>query len=420
MSIFIKMLCDMLPMASNLQDTNNSVRKVLDYSVGEYMDNLPDIFDELFLTSATGGWLDAWGKDFGVLRKVDESDDDYRQRILFEKLEYLTAKNLSEIYGVELYSAFDGFNPVENDLTSDNPYLTDWFVGVAPEEIQKILNNKFVLDGSILWYNGSPLDYLTGYPSNKSILKYNLELYNLTDLSNYQFKGEYKVVVLKMHLPIAVNIDGFLLSQNRLTEVELDCPNVTSANHLFENCVNLPSIDLSLPKAYNIENMFNSCTSLTSVDLDLPKGFYGSGMFNGCTSLESISLSLPLLNDAWKMFKGCTSLTDIDLDLPTVYNCSEMFKGCTSLTDIDLELPVCYVINEMFNGCTSLTNLKLDFGEFIDITDETHFDYMLEDCSNLETINVNIPSNLAGTFRIYVYSLNLDNLTSLIINGVED
>ena len=151
MSDYIDMFVEMLPMHSNIQNKNNQLRKVLDKSVGEYMDNMNDILDQVFLTSATGGWLDAHGKDYGVLRKIDESDDDYRKRIIFEKLEYLTAENLQEIYGLTLYCFVSDFDPTDNDLTSDNPYASNRYMSVASDELKSILNNKFIIGDGIVW-----------------------------------------------------------------------------------------------------------------------------------------------------------------------------------------------------------------------------------------------------------------------------
>ena len=151
MSDFLNMLVDMLPVSSAIQNPANDFRKVLDKTVGEYMDNQDDIFDELFLTSATGGWLDAFGKDFGVSRKLDEDDEAYRQRIIFEKLEYLTARNLQTIYDILLYAYVPNYNIPNNQLTSDNPYISDKYMSYASEELQNILNKKFVLGDEIEW-----------------------------------------------------------------------------------------------------------------------------------------------------------------------------------------------------------------------------------------------------------------------------
>lgn len=151
MSDFMDMMVDMLPINSNIQKPQNPFRKVLDGSVGEYMDGISNIFDELFLDTATGGWLDAHGRDYGVLRNAGESDESYRERIIFEKLEYLNAHNLQNIYGFVLYSYVEDYSPDENTLTSDNPYNSNHYMAYASEELQGILERKFILGDGITW-----------------------------------------------------------------------------------------------------------------------------------------------------------------------------------------------------------------------------------------------------------------------------
>jgi hypothetical protein len=151
MSVFMEMLVELLPLGSALQKEDNELRKVLDRSVGEFMDSLELPFDELFLTSATGGWLDAHGKDYGVPRRLDEDDESYRERIVFEKLEYLTVGNLLSVYGLELFVFVDDFDATENTLTSDNPYMSSHYMGVADETTRDILDKKFVLGAEVTW-----------------------------------------------------------------------------------------------------------------------------------------------------------------------------------------------------------------------------------------------------------------------------
>ena len=153
MSDFISMFVEMLPQHSNLQKVDNPFRVVLDRTVGEYMDNISTetVFDGLFLMSASGGWLDAHGADYGVARRLDEDDESYRNRIVFEKLEYLTVRNLREIYGLVLFAFVSDFDAEENCLTSDNPYISSKYMSVASDELKEILNKKFVLDGGIEW-----------------------------------------------------------------------------------------------------------------------------------------------------------------------------------------------------------------------------------------------------------------------------
>ena len=151
MSDFMSMITDMLPTGSELHNPDNLVRKVLDNSVGAYMDAQDDILEDVFLDSATGGWLDAFGRDYDVVRRLDESDESYRERIIFEKLEYLTAHNLQEVYGLILYALVADFDATDNMLTSDNPYNSTEYMSIAPADLQETINNKFILDGGITW-----------------------------------------------------------------------------------------------------------------------------------------------------------------------------------------------------------------------------------------------------------------------------
>ena len=115
-------LLELLPIASALQQSDNPLRIVLDRTVGEWLDEFEQPFEQLFLTSATGGWLDAHGRDYGVPRKIDEDDEHYRQRIIYEKLDHLTPSLLSDVYGVRLFTYRVDFDVKSNTLVSDNAW----------------------------------------------------------------------------------------------------------------------------------------------------------------------------------------------------------------------------------------------------------------------------------------------------------
>ena len=151
MSTFVDMLCDMLPLHSAIQSEGNPLRKVLDKSVGEWMDGFEQPYDELFLSTASGGWLDAHGKDYGVPRRLDEDDESYRERIVYEKLDHLTVGLLYTVYGLDLFVFVEDFDPLENTLTSDNPHISNKYMSIADEDLQSILNGKFVLEGEVTW-----------------------------------------------------------------------------------------------------------------------------------------------------------------------------------------------------------------------------------------------------------------------------
>jgi hypothetical protein len=113
----------------------------------------------LFIQSATGAWLDLHGRDYGVVRQLGESDDDYRTRIVQEKLEYLTPEYLDSVFDLVLYSYVEGFDASENTLTSDNPYITDYgYMSEMNDTVYDILNRKFVLDSSVYRLIGGVVD----------------------------------------------------------------------------------------------------------------------------------------------------------------------------------------------------------------------------------------------------------------------
>ena len=152
MSDFVDMLVEMLPMHSELQKEDNPFRKVLDRTVGAYMDDFEIPYEQIFLTSATGGWLDAHGKDYGIPRKIDETDEHYRERIIYEKLDHLTPQLLKDMYNVELFTYRNDFDVTDNTLVSDNPYINNGgFLGLVDSDTADILDKKFILDLGVNW-----------------------------------------------------------------------------------------------------------------------------------------------------------------------------------------------------------------------------------------------------------------------------
>ena len=152
MSDFVDMLVEMLPMHSELQKEDNPFRKVLDRTVGAYMDDFEIPYEQIFLTSATGGWLDAHGKDYGIPRKIDETDEHYRERIIYEKLDHLTPQLLKDMYNVELFTYRNDFDVTDNTLVSDNPYINNGgFLGLVDSYTADILDKKFIVDLGVTW-----------------------------------------------------------------------------------------------------------------------------------------------------------------------------------------------------------------------------------------------------------------------------
>jgi len=153
MSEYGEEILDRLPENSSLKSSNNPARKVIMNTVGEWLDNYDDNFENLFLNESVGEYIDCHGREYGVYRKLNESDEDYKKRIIYQILGHLTADYLIEIYNVNLYVNIPNYNPNNNELTSDNHYINDenGFMALADEVTRSILNKKFVLGSGIRW-----------------------------------------------------------------------------------------------------------------------------------------------------------------------------------------------------------------------------------------------------------------------------
>ena len=68
-----------------LQNDDNDFIKIYDGCVNEYLEQRDNHFLDIFLTTAQGDYLDIHGKIYGIFRKKDESDEEYRNRIILNK-----------------------------------------------------------------------------------------------------------------------------------------------------------------------------------------------------------------------------------------------------------------------------------------------------------------------------------------------
>lgn len=154
MSVFGEGIIDRLNENCQLRKPDNPVRKIIDNSIGEWLDKYYESskWEQFFLQEATDGYLDVIGLSYGVYRRIDESDDDYRDRIVYEALGHLTANYLESVYGLTLYSYVENFDVDDNTLVSDNPYLNvGKFMSIADTDTKNILNKKFIIGEGIEW-----------------------------------------------------------------------------------------------------------------------------------------------------------------------------------------------------------------------------------------------------------------------------
>ena len=354
---------------SPLRQESNPARTLIMNTIGAWLDNYDviSLYENSFLETATGRWLDLYGRDLDVPRKLDESDEDYRTRLIYESIGNLNVDYLLNVFGLTLYSFREDFNIENNTLVSDNPFLnTGGYISVADDDVISIIDRKLLLDGSISWVNSyGALGYLLN-TQGINILSHYSEIFHLTDLEYY------------------------FLANTAIKEVKLELHNVINCEGVFARCSNLVGIDLKLTKATNCKNMFWHCSSLANVNLNLPKATDCISMFDSCSDLVNIDLTLPKATNCAGMFYKCSDLVSVDLTLPNVTNCAGMFDRCSSLTNVKLNSP------------------KLN-----------NYDDLFVNATNIETIDVTIPTSIVTGFKSYVLGLNLENLTSFKINGEE-
>ena len=137
----------------NLQNENNPGRQVIDGTIGEYLENYDNHLMDLFITRATGGYLDLHAELCGLHRHDGESDDSLRRRVLTD-LSIL--QRTTDFTGLDcvLWVYFDDLVDEKNVLSSRNPFLkgehdTDYvFIGTGVDS--DYLADKFILN-DILW-----------------------------------------------------------------------------------------------------------------------------------------------------------------------------------------------------------------------------------------------------------------------------
>ena len=137
---------------SELKKSDNEGRIVLDGTIGEYLENYNNHFLDLFLLHATGKYLDLHGLEYNIIRKEDESDISYRNRIITEKSIIQNIGNFLNL-NTSLWVYFGGVTDGET-LTSRNPYLKNKhdneYVLICFSENKDYLTDKFILE-DILW-----------------------------------------------------------------------------------------------------------------------------------------------------------------------------------------------------------------------------------------------------------------------------
>ena len=148
MSDCIDTVTSLMPLTSGFDGSD--VQRILDETIGPYFDELEERIEELldapFLTEATGDYLDLLhGKLYGLERLYDESDDEYRARLVFHIRDGVRVSDLLEldcgVYADPMVQSFDE----DTVLTSRNTALSDKYIVACPSDaVEDLIKDNLI------------------------------------------------------------------------------------------------------------------------------------------------------------------------------------------------------------------------------------------------------------------------------------
>jgi hypothetical protein len=151
MSECVDTVTSLMPSSSSFDGSD--VQEILDHTVGPYFDDLAErveeVIDAPFLTEATGEYLDILhGKLYGITREYEESDDDYRSRMIFQAKDSMRVPDLLEL-GCKVYAYVPDFD-VDSVLTSRNTSLSTMYIIKCPNQIiEDLIKDNLIWEGLV-------------------------------------------------------------------------------------------------------------------------------------------------------------------------------------------------------------------------------------------------------------------------------
>jgi len=133
---------------SNLSNSESDGYKLIKNTIGWFLDekNDAELINQIFISTATGEYLDLIGNTYGVTRKTDETDEDYRNRILLI-VNFVFSPNYLHKLGVEIFCYVE---EIENQITSSNPLLSHQYLLYADNDTQKTVE-RFINTNTYEW-----------------------------------------------------------------------------------------------------------------------------------------------------------------------------------------------------------------------------------------------------------------------------
>ena len=145
-------ITDLFPVNNTIHNT--PFKDLINNSIGYFLElienEVTSMNEGCFINTAEGRYLDLWGKDLGIRRLNDESDDDYRTRLMISPLEQFTINTVYELYDLQLMTKPSSSSNLDLTLMSDNHFLNKQYYVDCADEVWNELDKKFLTTG-VLW-----------------------------------------------------------------------------------------------------------------------------------------------------------------------------------------------------------------------------------------------------------------------------
>lgn len=285
MSKFGKQILKRLHPFSPLQNPNNDGHKVIDNSIGEWLDNreAKNKWKQYFLLHATGKYLDLHGNAKGVPRKDGEDDENYRQRILRERGMlnnirdwknasvdfWVYVDNLTGV-GSELYfQVLDNYGEYQSDVPV-SVVIENFSTGEVWSEESKSNNQgivKFTLPSIVgsarLSYN---VDGVEGFSNLEGSLAVNDNVFVKNNTVLFCDNSRYNQLRIRLSTSTGTN----LAEQNIMVQINEETFNIiTNSDGIATLNYNFnQNTEYDVKYSYEGNNEYYSCTGQTNFNSD--------------------------------------------------------------------------------------------------------------------------------------------------------
>ena len=150
MTDYWKYIEERLHEESMLHYPENNIRLILksflNGTLNDFEEDSFDLMKQSFLVTMTGKYLDIKAEEYGLKRKTNETDDEFRQRIFNAISTYLSV-NFIKLQKTLIYTKKNLHDNIREKMTSDNPYLNNEYAVIPPDvETFDFLENDVIYE----------------------------------------------------------------------------------------------------------------------------------------------------------------------------------------------------------------------------------------------------------------------------------